>query len=443
VAPHVLVVGRGDDPIALLWALRAEATASMLAFHSALSSKRDLSGYERVIALRDDASADEWIAMAAAVSDVSPVTRVVAFEDRAVELAATIAAALDLPGHDPVTARNVHNKTAFRECLRAAGVQDIPSVVAETPDDIVGFAARHGWPVVVKPNQGEGSYGVTVVQDAGGAAAAFAHARASRRQTRGNVLIEAFLSGPQFGLEIFSEEGERAAVAFSQCFTTWPHRVIVGHVLPPPASPEDQAAMVAHTVAALDALGVRDGPSHVEVIMTARGPLLVEAHLRTPGDALPSLVKQVHGIDIDRLWARQLAGERILPRLRRRLADPTRHDGATALAFATPPPGGTLRGMSGIEDAWAVPGVVAVTQLLPDGTRIERLTGTEARAAVVKADRPEPADAVRAAQEGARRLRFDLEADQPTAEADEPAAAADRATRSSRNATVQMGRRSG
>lgn len=405
--PHILMVGRTDGVLPQLWSLSPTATTSLLTHLSSLVRERGLGEHHRVVGLADDAPGEQWIEMARAIGKERPLTRVVGFDDRSIPHAQAISAALGLPGHLAETVRNVYNKAAFRRCLRDAGVQDVPHVIAQTPADVIEFGDRVGWPVIAKPTRGSGSYGVTMVLGADEAAAAFRHAAAQRSYGKGGVLVEARLIGRQFALEVFSEDGEHQAVAVNDYFTEPPHMVISGFALPHTASPEVESAIVDHTYAALRALRVKNGPTHVEAMMTADGPRLIEAHLRTGGDDLPILVQQVTGIDIERVWARQILGERVLPRLRARLAQRPRNR-ATAVAFATPATLGVLRGLDGVADAMAVPGVVEVRELLQAGDRVRSLTGFDRRVAVVKADHEESTQALTAARAGAQRLRFDV-----------------------------------
>jgi biotin carboxylase len=401
-------VGRSDGVLPALWSLRRDVTTSALAHLPTLAKEKGLlAGHLRAIGLPNDATSDEWVDAARAIAKVRPLTRAVAFEDRTMGHALAISQALGLPGHSPHTVHNVHNKALLRQRLRDAGVQDVPFAVAESPDHVVEFGERIGWPVVVKPVQGSGSYGVTLVRDSTAAKDAFRHAAAPRTQSRGGVLVEKYLTGQLFVLELFSEHGDHETVAVNEYFTEPPHMVISGFAVPHTAAADVCRAVSDHTVAALRALGVRNGPTHVEVMMTADGPRVIEAHLRTGGDDLPLHVRQVTGIDIERLWARQLLGETVLPKLRRRLAQPI-PPAATALAFVTPRRQGVLRKVDGVAEAMAVPGVVLVKQLVKPGARVRELTGFDRRAVVVKADLSDPTRALAAAREGAAKLRFDV-----------------------------------
>jgi len=55
------------------------------------------------------------------------------------------------------------------------------------------------------------------------------------------------------------------------------------------------------TVALLDAVSLREGPSHTELKLTSRGPRIIESHNRIGGDNITDLVRQVHGVDFERL----------------------------------------------------------------------------------------------------------------------------------------------
>ncbi|MFJ5637943.1 hypothetical protein ACIQF5_35660 [Streptomyces goshikiensis] len=102
-------------------------------------------------------------------------------------------------------------------------------------------------------------------------------------------------------------------------------------------------------IATLDALGIEFGPTHTEVILTSRGPRIIETHLRTGGDELWNMVTDATGVDLIESQLRQVLGEKVLPGIRETLDDPDRVPRAEAIWFAGAPAEGTLLEVTGID----------------------------------------------------------------------------------------------
>jgi biotin carboxylase len=62
------------------------------------------------------------------------------------------------------------------------------------------------------------------------------------------------------------------------------------------------------TQAFLIIMGLREGPSHTELIANDNGIYIVEGHPRTGGDRIVSLVRLTTGIDLIAAYLHQLAG---------------------------------------------------------------------------------------------------------------------------------------
>ena len=84
--------------------------------------------------------------------------------------------------------------------------------------------------------------------------------------------------------------------------------VELGHVVPAALTPGDRTAVTELVTAVLDAVGLVEGPAHTEVIVTADGPRVVEAHSRRGGDRINELVRLVHGVDLEEATYRLALG---------------------------------------------------------------------------------------------------------------------------------------
>lgn len=277
--------------------------------------------------------------------------------------AAAAAAALGLPGPHADAIARCRDKEAQREALAAAGVPVPRFVAASTVDEALVAADKLGLPVVLKPVSGSGSVGVRLCEDADEARDHATVLLAGTVNERGlpipaRLLVEELAVGPELSAEAFDG---RVVGLVRKHLGTPPWFVEIGHDFPAALADDERAALESCTSAALAALDLSFGPVHVELRLTAKGPVVIEVNPRLAGGNIPELVRHASGVDLVTEAVRLVVGER--PRL-----DPTRR-GHTAIRFLLMPRSGTLEAVSGIDDAQAVDGVVDV--------RVTRTAGDE------------------------------------------------------------------
>jgi biotin carboxylase len=405
---HVLIVGGGMEIPGLIKDLAGPDGATTIFCRTEILGRiRDSKQHDRVVGLRADAPVEEWIALAAAIHSRHPFTRIGNFGERDQDRAAAMAEALGLVCHSPQTITWVHDKHAMRRRLSEVGLDDTP--VAQITDSaaLQDFVAAHGTPCVVKPAQGAGSCGVSVVRSLGDAEAAFE--RASRNfevVPDAGVIVERFHEGPQFSVEAFSEDCDHEILAIIHKYSDPVSFVELGHVVPAELSPQQTESVHTYVRGLLTALSIRYGATHTELVLTAAGPRVIETHVRLGGDEIPYLVHDVTGVDVVDCVVRQTLGESVLAGIRRKLADPAADRRPEAIWFAAPRARGKLTALDGLPEAAARPGVVAAKPLLDVGDEVGQLDSSMSRAAFVRARGASQAEAVARAREAVASLEF-------------------------------------
>lgn len=384
----------------------------------------------RIVVLPVGAAIEEWVAFARLVHELQPVTRIGTFSDQGQVAAAAAGQALGIPTHSVETVRLVHDKYAMRRRLAEAGVEATPSAMVGDEGELCDFAAAHGYPVVVKPMSGMASAGVSIISGPAEASAALARARTISRehgttpvpatapaQADGDpdqataaadspfpVIVEKFLTGTQYSVECFSEQGEHQVVTITRKYSDPVSLVELGHVMPAPLDPQDAEAIGAHVSRALDVLGVEFGPTHTEIVLTEAGPRLIETHLRFGGDHIWDLVTDATGVDLVKNQWRQMIGEKVLPGIRETLRDPDRAPRCQAIWFASTSASGVLVEVTGVEGPH--PEGVTVKFPLPAGTELNGLQSSFSRLAQARAHADTPAEAVALARQAIEGLEF-------------------------------------
>jgi biotin carboxylase len=405
MSEHVLIVGR-EEGLAGRYASRGrDVTVSVMCRTEHLSRIGSAADCSRVLAVPAEADAAEWTDLARALHRAHPVTRIALFGEQDGDRAAAIGAALGITMHRPDTVRWVQDKAAMRDRLRAAGLEDTAAALVASRAELRALAAEQGLPLVIKPNGGTGSVGVSVARTPGDLDACFDRAAGEQGAfpARG-VLAERFFEGPQFSIEGFAEDGEHVFAAITRKYSDPVTLVELGHVLPAPLGAADELAIEHYVRDVLTALGVRFGPTHTEFVLTPDGPRIIETHLRLASDLSP-LVPEITGVDLVELQIRQTMGERVLPEIRRILqAEPPGKARFGAVWYANTDLRGQLVKLVGIEDLGPDADVV-VTPLMPPGARLDGLASNYSRLAEAVAFAAEPEQALALARDAIRALR--------------------------------------
>jgi biotin carboxylase len=248
---------------------------------------------------------------------------------------ARLARQLGLPTTAPEALQGCRNKHTSRTLFARHGVPSAASVSVRTEHEAHAAARRIGFPVVLKPAAHAASMGVIRVDTADALPAAYAVAA----KTSGHgvestqVLVEEYLDGPELSVECVTYQGQTTAVAVTRkTVGCAPYFEELAHAVD--ADDPLRTTVAPAAVAALDALGVTDGISHVERRVVDGRPRLIEVNARIAGDMISHLVHLATGVDLARAAADIACGR--TPDL-----TPTRHR-AAAIRFIYPAYSGTL-----------------------------------------------------------------------------------------------------
>ncbi|MGW0736604.1 ATP-grasp domain-containing protein [Streptomyces sp. NPDC002851] len=263
-------------------------------------------------------------------------------------LVAHLAQCLGLPGNDPRRAHACRNKAAMAEAFSAGQVPAPRTISVRT----AGAAARVldyagiTFPVVVKPAEQGGSWGVSVVKSPEELDAAVRHAQSwpiaapHGLPMDQRVVVQEYIPGPEFSLDTVVRRDEYFHLPVVEKHTTGGvYRAETGHTCPAELPPADLRDLRAATERALKALGIRNGVAHTELkISPEAGPVVIEVGARLPGDHLVDVVRRASGIDEARAYLQAVLDEK--PDV------PAPREGACAIRFLTPPRAGTFQGVT-------------------------------------------------------------------------------------------------
>ncbi|MEV6195915.1 ATP-grasp domain-containing protein [Streptomyces sp. NPDC051920] len=246
---------------------------------------------------------------------------VVSVGESGVELTDRLAAELGTRGNGMSRPTSRRNKYDMVLALRDAGVEHAATIVSSDAEEIVKWAdTTAGYPVVLKPVASSGTDNVVACSSADQVRAVHEQIMSSTdRHARPNtvVLAQEFLDGDEYFVNTVSHDGRHHTVEIWRYFKT---RLPGGNIIydyNEPLAPDDPEArrVEAYTHQVLDALEVRNWAGHTEVMMTARGPVLVECAARFGGGQVPDIGNRCLGTNQIDLIALAVADPEAFDRL--------------------------------------------------------------------------------------------------------------------------------
>jgi hypothetical protein len=220
-----------------------------------------------------------------------------------VELADAIAP-LVVPGRAnvPGLAAARRHKGEMAAAVRRAGVPVIPQICTAEPAEVEQWILASGLTgrdLVVKPPKSAGTDGVTLVRSDGWRSAFTALLGTPNRLgiLNDRVLVQEYVSGTEYVVDTFSHDGTHtvADVCRYRKVDTGGHMAVYESMdwLPPDAP--EVAEVVAYARAVLDAVGMRFGAAHTEIMRTPGGCRLIEVAARPHGGGHPRFCRIATG----------------------------------------------------------------------------------------------------------------------------------------------------
>jgi S-sulfo-L-cysteine synthase (3-phospho-L-serine-dependent) len=214
----------------------------------------------------------------------------------------------------------LRNKFAVRSALRDAGISQPAFRAVSNWVELRAAVDDIGYPCVLKPVDAFGSVAVSFLRcqadvDEAGQFLAPQKLTGSRHSS-GNHILERFLDGPQISVEtVFLNGANHCYAIVDKRFNRDDVAAELGGTVCSPRDPRFAAA-VDHAMRCLDALGYDFGFAHVEIILTADGPAVVEINPRMIGGVMSQVLEAALGVNPFMLLLQSLAGASLdnLPR---------------------------------------------------------------------------------------------------------------------------------
>ncbi|MFD6798235.1 ATP-grasp domain-containing protein [Streptomyces cyaneofuscatus] len=227
----------------------------------------------------------------------------------------------------PALAAARRDKGAMDRALRAAGVPTIAQICTDDPEAVRAWIDREGLrgkDLVVKPPKSGSTDGVTRVPAGTDWQIPF-DAQLGRinqwHNLNDRMLVQEYAHGTEFVVDTFSHRGRHTVAdicRYGKTDNDGQMAVYESLTWVAPDTPE-VPSLTHYAEAVLDAVGLRHGTAHIEIMLTADGPRLIEINSRPHGGGHPAFNLAATGDSQVHRAVRWYAGEEAAPKAYRLL----------------------------------------------------------------------------------------------------------------------------
>ncbi len=316
-----------------------------------------LSGYYQIGSVVDE-GALEWAVRS--IQERGWVDRLEATVEAHILPTAHVRERCTIPGTSARTAWLCRDKPSMKQVLADAGIPTAQSLGSGDVQEIRAFAARVGYPLIVKPRDGAGAAGTTRVDDEPALLGALAAAGVGGGAS---VAIEEFVEGHEGFWDTLTVNGEVAHEFISHYYpgvleamrTRWisPQIVATNEVEDPRyAEVREMGRRV------LQVLDIETSATHMEWFFGPKGLKFSEIGCRPPGVSMWDVYSAGNELDLYREWAQLIVHGHTHARASRRYA--------AGMIALRPSQDGHITGYEGLEGLQAEFGPHIVDAHFPD-----------------------------------------------------------------------------
>ena len=239
-----------------------------------------------------------------------PIDRLIAFSESLQDLAAQLREQYGIPGKTREENALGRNKLVMKRHVARAGlrVPRFTSVTRFDSDHAVEFAAQIGYPLILKPVDGQSSHGVHKIVDEDALRAAVAALPAESEWD-----LEEFISGTLMHIDGLADEGGKVTLVVPSRYVNtcldFTAGAPLGAIMLEPGTAL-HARVCDFAARCVRAIGLRACPFHLELFHTDRDELVfLEVGARVGGADVPSVIHRATGINLFAEWVNMTLGK--------------------------------------------------------------------------------------------------------------------------------------
>lgn len=301
-----------------------------------------LTSYHQIGSVVDTRALDDLVAR---IQDQVWVDRIESTIEAHTMSVAEVREARAIPGTSLRTAWLCRDKPSMKQALREVGVPTAASTAADTAAAVLAFAAKVGFPLILKPRAGAGAADTSRVDNTEQLQATLADFGS---KGVGSIAVEEFVEGHEGFYDTLSIDGRPAHDWISHYYPNvldamrhrWvsPQFIVTNRIDSAPAYAEvrDMGERVVR------ALGIGTSATHMEWFYGPKGLRFSEIGCRPPGVGAWDLYSAANDVDVYREWANAIVHGHPDASMSRRFS--------AGIVALRPDRDGQIRGYSGVDE---------------------------------------------------------------------------------------------
>jgi biotin carboxylase len=206
--------------------------------------------------------------------------------------------------NDPKKSLNRLHKAFMQEALKEAGVPILKTLNTSSENEVETWVKKNELvesPLIIKPPMSAGSDKVFHISAKGDWKIAFNRILTESSKITGKVsetvVVQEQAIGTEFAVGTVSANGKHYLTHLIKYNKTSSHnrKTVYDYVEFVPYSEDDQEGLFDYTQKALNALGIRWGAAHTEIMLTKNGPRLIESGARMCGGPVVGFAREATG----------------------------------------------------------------------------------------------------------------------------------------------------
>ncbi len=231
--------------------------------------------------------------------------------------AVRLAHRLGLRHLNPASAALLRDKFSVRRRLAELGIAQAPFALATSNAEIKAAVSEVGLPALIKPADGYGSQNIVVLryqEDLDPLLSPLEDLLPIRAdygfgvRSNDRLLVERYMAGAVIGCDTFTEDGCHRLLGINEKLLAEPPSFAIRGGSFIPNQPEFKQ-IERYVFSLLDAVGFDWGATHVELMLTAEGPRLIEINPRLVGAKIARLVSRALSLPVHQELIALHAGE--------------------------------------------------------------------------------------------------------------------------------------
>jgi len=332
------------------------------------------------------------------------ISGIYAMNDHSLRAAAFVASRMGLKGQSMATAHCALDKGAMREVWKSYGIPQPEFKVVIHEREVFEFAKKVGFPLVIKPvDCGGGGRGVFVIENELEISQGFQFASGFLHRNN-RMIVEEFIEGIETSVEVIVFKKKTYLVAFSDKFKPpFKSRVAtkINYIGNFPQHVVEEIKEISKS--ALAAIGMEEGLGHIEYIVQPDHTIkILEMGARVGGGhTFHPIASHVSGMNYP-VWIAQYYLNEMEPPIL------TSYKGACYYFFYSPK-AGTLKSVTGVEEAKMIPDVFSIEIWKNIGDKINPLSNSMERTGCIITLSDNRENAIMAAEKAASLIKFEIE----------------------------------